>query len=149
MIKKGILEIGRNALHSIDLFSLDVDFRENKQQRFTTWFGCALSILILTIVGYYGVIKFSLMTNYEDTRFQELDLINEDTPTFNGQDERNFPFSAFYIDVVPQNKEQHAREGYEQYVMGSLTKRQMYEYLSLDVYYTDRKGAHSEEQIIL
>ena len=31
MPKKGILEIGRSALHSIDLFSLDVDFRENKQ----------------------------------------------------------------------------------------------------------------------
>ena len=103
MPRKGILEISRAAFHSIDLFSLDVDFRENKQQRFTTWFGCFLSILILTIVGYYGVIKFSLMTNYEDTRFQELDLISQETPFFNGQDERGFPFSAFYINFVPED----------------------------------------------
>ena len=63
------------------------------------------------------------MTNYEDTRFNELDLISNEIPIFNGQDERSFPFSAFYIDFVSDYEEKQGEVAYEQLVVESLTKR--------------------------
>ena len=47
----------KTALHSIDLFPLDMNFRENGQESFTTWCGTLLSLAILIVVGIHFVVK--------------------------------------------------------------------------------------------
>ena len=70
MKKKGIAQTGRSVLHSIDMFSLDVNFRENSRSSFTTCFGSLISLLILTIGGFYLYVKTHVVLNYDDTKFQ-------------------------------------------------------------------------------
>lgn len=69
MKKKGIAQTGRSVLHSIDMFSLDVNFRENKKSSYTTCFGSLISLFILTIGGFYLFAKLKVVINYQDTKF--------------------------------------------------------------------------------
>ena len=82
MQKRRIVEAGRTALSNIDLFSLDVSFRENKREKFTTCFGSLLSLLILLIAAQYFFKKLDILTNYEDTIFNELELLSDEVPYF-------------------------------------------------------------------
>ena len=75
---KGIKRLGRNALQAIDMFSLDVSFRENRSDRFTTWFGCILSVFVIAVVGFYSTRKFATLTTYGDTSYQEVEILSEE-----------------------------------------------------------------------
>ena len=70
MSKRGIKRLGRNALQTIDMFSLDVSFRENRSERFTTWFGCILSVFVIVVVSFYSFKKFETLRTFGDTRYQ-------------------------------------------------------------------------------
>ena len=65
-----------------DLFPQDVSFRENGGDAFTSMFGACTSLIIALVVLLYGVNKFSVLINYEDTRineFTERNGIGEET----------------------------------------------------------------------
>ena len=74
MYKKGILKQSRTAIHTIDFFPLDIGFRENNNDRYTTWLGSLLSLLMLVIVSYYGQKKYDIMINRDDTTFKEVEV---------------------------------------------------------------------------
>ena len=77
MKKKGIAQTSRSVLHSIDMFSLDVNFRENSKSSYTTCFGSLVSLFIFIIGGFYLYIKLYVVINYQDTKFQEVELFKE------------------------------------------------------------------------
>ena len=58
MKSKGLRDVSRAALNSVDMFSFDVQFRENRQEKFTTYFGSIVSLFIIILVGYYSIVKF-------------------------------------------------------------------------------------------
>ena len=72
MLKKGILKQARTAIHTIDFFPLDIGFRENNNDKYTTWLGSLLSLLMLVIVSYYAQKKYGIMINHEDTTYKEM-----------------------------------------------------------------------------
>ena len=78
MSKKGIRRLGRNALQAIDMFSFDVSFRENRNDRFTTWFGCIPSVFVIVVVGSYSLKKFETLRTYGDTSYQEVEILSEE-----------------------------------------------------------------------
>ena len=53
-MKKGIVKQARTAFHTLDLFPLDMGFRENNSDKYTTWLGSLLSLLMLIVICYYG-----------------------------------------------------------------------------------------------
>ena len=69
MKNKGFSDVGRKALQAVDMFSFDVQFRVNRQEKFTTCFGSVMSLFIIVLVGYYSAIKFDVLINYGDTKF--------------------------------------------------------------------------------
>ena len=69
MKSKGLKDVSRAALHSVDMFSFDVQFRENRQEKFTTYFGSVMSLFIIILVGYYSIVKFQVLMTYGDTKF--------------------------------------------------------------------------------
>ena len=62
----------RSTFHSLDRFKMNVQFRENNQQDFTTWFGTFLSLIILVLVLIQSHHRFMVMYNREDTRYQTI-----------------------------------------------------------------------------
>ena len=60
-----------------DFFATDVAFRENGGQSFGSIFGSFLSLLIALVVSSYGISKFIIMINREDTYFNEWIVENE------------------------------------------------------------------------
>ena len=56
---------------SIDFFATDVSFREDGGESFGSIFGAFNSLIIALIVTLYGINKFFIMKNYEDTLFNE------------------------------------------------------------------------------
>ena len=63
--KKKFIAFVKNA----DLFATDVAFRENGGNRFGSVFGAITSVLIALIVASYGINKFIIMSQYDDTLF--------------------------------------------------------------------------------
>ena len=51
----------------VDLFGQNVTFRENKGQSFSTLCGSFISILIISIVAFYGANKTVILKEKEDT----------------------------------------------------------------------------------
>ena len=56
---------------SIDFFATDISFRENGGDSFGSIFGAFNSLIIALIVAIYGINKFIIMQNYEETVFNE------------------------------------------------------------------------------
>ena len=56
---------------SIDFFATDISFRENGGDSFGSIFGAFNSLIITLIVAIYGINKFIILKNYEDTLFNE------------------------------------------------------------------------------
>lgn len=83
-MKKGINQTFGSILQAFDWFSLDMTFKINSQARFTTWRGIFLSIFVIVLMGYYAQIKFDLLTSYGDTNFQEIELLRDEIPKFEG-----------------------------------------------------------------
>ena len=55
--------------HSLDLFTMDVSFRENGQESFSSGVGTCISLVILAMVVFYGYNKFNKFLNYDDTSY--------------------------------------------------------------------------------
>ena len=60
-----------SSLKKFDLFSKNISFRENGEDAFGSIFGAVTSIMILFVVGIYGMNKFRIMLDHEDTNFNE------------------------------------------------------------------------------
>ena len=75
---------------------MNVSFRENKQEQFSTCFGAILSFFIIVIVLIHSKNKFEVMVNYEDYRYQEItEPLRGSSMIYNGNKETDFPFGAF------------------------------------------------------
>ena len=60
----------RSFFSSFDLFKIDVQFREGKQESFSTVTGVLISLLILSVVFVYGQKKALTMINHLDSTHQ-------------------------------------------------------------------------------
>ena len=91
--KKKFIAFVKNA----DLFASDVAFRENGGNRFGSVFGSLTSILIALIVASYGINKFIIMSQYNDTVFNNYTERNGLSEEEIGQDQLQFQiaFSIF------------------------------------------------------
>ena len=61
---------------SLDLFSTNFTFKTNGNDSFQTGFGACMSLMIMLIVALYGINKFFIMRNYDDTSFNEYIVTN-------------------------------------------------------------------------
>ena len=66
------------------MFSLDVSFRANDQEKFKTWFGTLVSFFIIVVVVSYSHIKLETLVEYQDTRFSEIEVEREEPMYFEG-----------------------------------------------------------------
>ena len=58
-------------IKKMDLFSTNITFRESGGDSFGSIFGAFASLIIITLVTLYGLQKYLVMSNHEDTRFNE------------------------------------------------------------------------------
>ena len=99
MKNKGFRNVSRTALKAVDMFSFDVQFRENKQEKFTTCFGSVMSLFIIVLVGYYSTIKYEVLRTYGDTKFQKIEEYGGSIPIkYDGGDDKNFPLGLLYVE---------------------------------------------------
>ena len=102
MKNRELRDVGRAILNGVDMFSFDVQFRENRQEKFTTYFGSVMSLFIIILVGYYSYIKFLVLISYGDTKFQEIEEFVDEIQ-FEGGNDKNFPIGLLYIDFMQDN----------------------------------------------
>ena len=57
----------KRSFKNIDFFSTNISFRENGGDSFGSIFGACISSIIALVVALYGINKFIIMSNYEDT----------------------------------------------------------------------------------
>ena len=57
----------KRSFKNIDFFSTNINFRENGGDSFGSVFGACISSMIALVVTLYGVNKFIIMSNYDDT----------------------------------------------------------------------------------
>ena len=89
----------RSFFSSFDLFKIDIEFREGKQENFSTVFGVLISIFILTVVILYGLRKAQTMKEYSDSTHQtiiEQALRGEEPLQYN---ETRMDFGAINLDL--------------------------------------------------
>ena len=67
-MKKGFRFVLRSAFHMIDRFSMEVNFREDKQEKFSTVFGSFISTLILIVTITHGMNKMEVFRDRGETR---------------------------------------------------------------------------------
>ena len=60
-----------SVIKAVDLFAVDVSFRENKGKSFTSILGGAVSIIIYAIATLYAINKTVILINNEDTNFTQ------------------------------------------------------------------------------
>ena len=68
--KKSTAQTIRAHLNALDLFTEDVQFRENGQDTFSTNFGMILSIVILLVTCLYANVKVNAFIEKDDTSHQ-------------------------------------------------------------------------------
>ena len=66
--KSRLSQIG-NLFQGIDRFGSNVNLRENGKDKFTTYFGAILSLMILIVVINFATIKFDVLKTYADTSY--------------------------------------------------------------------------------
>ena len=71
---------------TVDLFARQVSFRMDKQDSFGSIFGAAISLVITVLALLYGVNKFIIMSNYDDTSFNQFSDKNGLSEEVFGQD---------------------------------------------------------------
>ena len=54
-------------MSSIDFFTMDVSFRENGNESFSSAIGVLISLVIVFIVSVYGFGKFKQMSEYDES----------------------------------------------------------------------------------
>ena len=81
----------------LDLFAKNIAFREDGGDQFGSVFGAFISLLVTMIVATYGLNKFLIMKNYEDTQFNNYSVKNGlSTERFgNDQLQLQIAFSTF------------------------------------------------------
>ena len=68
MVKKNSLI---SEFKKFDFFSTSIGFRQNGAESFGSVFGTCISLIIAIVIALYGVNKFVIMSNYDDTQFNE------------------------------------------------------------------------------
>ena len=58
-----------SAFYHIDIFKMDVSFREDGAQSLSSPVGILISLAILTVVCIYGTNKFNIFLDREDTSY--------------------------------------------------------------------------------
>ena len=66
--KLGVFKTARNL---IDLFKMDVSFRENGESQFSSTIGAITTIIIGIVLLFYFQEKFKIYASYGDTSYQE------------------------------------------------------------------------------
>ena len=61
---------------SLDFFHTNIEFRENGGHALGSVFGACISIIISMVVVLYGINKFFVMINYDDTQYSEFTVKN-------------------------------------------------------------------------
>ena len=74
--KKSNSSTVRDYLNSFDLFTMDVQFRENGQDSFSTNIGLLMSFAILVLILLYGNVKVSAFLMKSETSHQTAELID-------------------------------------------------------------------------
>ena len=94
MVKRNSWE--RN-FKKFDLFATNIAFREDGGDQFGSIFGALISLLVTLIVAVYGLNKFIIMKDHEDTQFNEYSVKNGlSTEAFdNDQLQLQIAFSTF------------------------------------------------------
>ena len=69
-------KIGEKVLQ-IDKYGESASFNISGRSSYTSVYGTIISMLVFIVVIPYGVNKFVVMKNYEDTKFQAITLENE------------------------------------------------------------------------
>ena len=60
----------------LDFFARNIAFREDGGNQFGSVFGAFISLIAALIVAAYGLNKFIIMRNYDDTIFNEYSVKN-------------------------------------------------------------------------
>ena len=97
MTKTSIKKVSRRVFNTLDLFATPINFRANKHQTIGTWLGTILSIFTFSVVLLYSFKKFNVLKEYGDTKYQTIELVDEDIPTFEGGAPGNIPFGMFIV----------------------------------------------------
>lgn len=87
----------RKVFNTFDLFAAPINFRANKHETIGTWLGTIFSILTISVVFIYGFKKFNVLKEYGDTKYQNIELVEEDVPTFQGGIPENVPLGMFLV----------------------------------------------------
>ena len=84
MAKTSMQKAGRKVLNTLDFFAAPINFRANKHETIGTCLGTIFSIFTISVVLLYGFKKFNVLKEYGDTKYQSIELVEEDVPTFYG-----------------------------------------------------------------
>ena len=120
--KSSTVKTIRDNLSSIDLFTLDVQFRENGKENFSTNFGMILSILILILTCLYANVKITAFVNDEETTHQTSENIgglNESDIKFDF-DETQFAIQAVAITFDGEINDPDTNQSYTFSDMGRM-----------------------------
>ena len=61
----------KSCFKKIDFYATDVSFRENGSESFGSIFGSINSLIIAMVVALYGINKYVIMSNYDDTKYYD------------------------------------------------------------------------------
>ena len=59
-----------------DFFQTNIEFRENGGHALGSVFGACLSFIISMVLILYGINKYFIMSNYDDTQYSEYTIKN-------------------------------------------------------------------------
>ena len=97
----------------IDKYGESASFNIAGRSSYPSVYGTIISMLILAVAFPYGVNKFVVMKNYEDTNFQSITLENEISAYEEiGYDQTNFNVMLFFTNGVGTRVTKEQLEGY-------------------------------------
>ena len=74
MVKNSSLS---RSARQFDFFSKGISFQVDGRDSYGSIFGTFTSLIIVLVIATYGIHKFLIMLNYEDTNFNEFSVQNE------------------------------------------------------------------------
>ena len=133
--------LGRQ-LKRLDFFQTNVQFRENGDEAFGSIFGACLSLIISLVVGLYGINKFIIMSNHDDTQFNEYSVIQGLSQEVIDQDELQFQIaiSAFNWELDIEGNHVFENDDHDQYIQYFMSVWNLNEtnYTLEEIIYTHR-----------
>ena len=97
MAKTSIQKASRKVFNTVDLFAAPINLRANKHETIGTWLGAIFSIFTISVVFLYGFKKFNVLKDYGDTKYQNIELVEDDIPTFRSVNSGNIPLGMFLV----------------------------------------------------